>query len=370
MPKRLVAASAVLALVCLPARAAEPAPPAAAIDLPGTEQIDGLLRRAVSEKHVTAALAGVWRGEREFLTAAGTSMTGVPATPDMHFRIGAVSITTLTTLLVQLADEGVVGLDDPLGKWFPKYPEAGRVTLRMLADSSAGYADYVTDDAFVDAFHDDVFADWSDDELIRIAMKRGMVFAPGTGFQYAHTNYILLGKALEAATGRPLAALAEARVLGPLGLAETSIWTTPALAEPVLHAFTSERGIFEESTFWNPSWTSFTGFLNSDLSDLGRLFRALASGKLISQEGYSALIAPTNVGRGGNTHARYYGMGIAVIEPWIMQNFSFGGYGGTVGYLPSEDLTLAVVATLGPAADPDADPSRPIFEKIRAALGR
>jgi hypothetical protein len=53
-----------------------------------------------------------------------------------------------------------------------------------------------------------------------------------------------------------------------------------------------------------------------------------------------------------------------------MQFFSFGGYGGTVGYLPTEDLTVTVVTTLGPRSSPDLNPSTPIFAEIRAALGR
>jgi D-alanyl-D-alanine carboxypeptidase len=366
-----IAAFATLAPAAVQDPAAVPPAAAATVPLPAAAEIEAAVARLQRERGVTALLVGVWHGEEEILaTAAGTSMTGVPASPDMHFRIGAMAISSLTNILLQLVDEGVVSLDDPLGKWFPHYPEADEVTLRMLAGSSAGYADYVTDEDFVAAFVADVFADWTAEELVRIGLDRGMVFPPGTGFQYAHTNYILLAEALVAATGTPLEELVEARIIGPLGLGETSYWTTPALDEPVLHAFTTERGIFEDSTFWNPSWTSATGFLNADLRDLGRLTRALANGEMISQESYQELLAPTNVGKGGNTAERYYGLGIAKVEPWLMQFFSFGGYGGTVGYLPTEDLTVTVVTTLGPTSSLDENPSTPIFAEIRAALGR
>ena len=81
--------------------------------------------------------------------AWGERMTGVPATPDMHFRNGAVAIAYLGTLLLQLRDQGALALDDPLATWFPDYPAADRVTLTMLISGTSGYADYVTDDGFL-----------------------------------------------------------------------------------------------------------------------------------------------------------------------------------------------------------------------------
>ena len=81
---------------------------------------------------------------REVVTEAlGESMTGVPATTDMHFRNGAVAFTYMATLVLQLVDQGVVRLDDPLATWLPELPDADRVTLRMLVNMTAGYPDYV-----------------------------------------------------------------------------------------------------------------------------------------------------------------------------------------------------------------------------------
>lgn len=70
-------------------------------------------------------------------------MTGVPATEDMHFRNGAVAISYMSTLLLQLVDQKVVRLDDKLFNWLPELLDAERVTLRMLANMTAGYPDYI-----------------------------------------------------------------------------------------------------------------------------------------------------------------------------------------------------------------------------------
>jgi len=96
----------------------------------------------------------------------GESMTGVPATVDMHFRNGAVAISYLGTVLLQLADEGKAGLDDTIDEWLPKALASDKVTLRMLANCTSGYADYVTMKSFIDAVYKDPFRSWTTEEQL------------------------------------------------------------------------------------------------------------------------------------------------------------------------------------------------------------
>lgn len=343
---------------------------------PGRRPIDPAalhheLVRLKEEHGVTSLLFGLWVGDRAILVdALGTSMTGVPATPEMHFRIGAVSVASLTTVLLQLVEQGVVSLDDPLSKWFPQYPQAEQVTLRMLGDSSSGYRDYEQNETFRKEFYEDVFFDWPTERLIELGMEGGPLYEPGTSWSYAHTNFVLLGKVLAAATGKTVQQLVTENIIERLGLEETRYVTTAELPAPVLHAFTPERGVFEDSTFWSPSWTSYTGGLNADLHDLGRLIRALGSGELVSRKSYRAFTAPTNVGHAGQTRDRYYGLGIEIARPWIVQSFSFGGYSGRAGYLPRKRLTMAVMTTLGEHTDLDTSPADAIFEALRQRITR
>ena len=80
---------------------------------PDAEEVAAATKRAMEKYHLKAVLARVTRGTEVLATLAmGESMTGVPATADMHFRNGAVAISYMGTLLLQLVDEGKVGLDD------------------------------------------------------------------------------------------------------------------------------------------------------------------------------------------------------------------------------------------------------------------
>ena len=121
---------------------------------PGRAQAAGvvaLARHAMTTNNLKAVILRVMIDGRELVTEAmGESMTGVPATKDMHFRNGAVAISYISTVLLQLVDQGKVRLDDKLSKWSPGLPNSDRVSLRMLANMTAGYSDYVADEGFIE----------------------------------------------------------------------------------------------------------------------------------------------------------------------------------------------------------------------------
>ncbi|HUQ64280.1 MAG TPA: serine hydrolase domain-containing protein, partial [Acidimicrobiales bacterium] len=227
-------------------------------------------------RHLRAVIVKVTVDGKEIITEAyGESMAGVPATTDMHFRNGAVAISYVSTLLLQLVDEKKVSLDDKISKWVPEIPHSDEVTLGQLAQMTSGYVDFVLGSTDAPTLlYTNPFRQWTPEEILPTVTSKPLYYAPGTNWNYAHTNYLILGLALEKITGKPVADLMQEKVLGPLGLKNTSgNSSTPAIPEPALHAFTSERKSFlgipagtrfyEESTFWNPSWTITHGAIQT-----------------------------------------------------------------------------------------------------------
>ncbi|HNM96121.1 MAG TPA: serine hydrolase domain-containing protein [Mycobacterium sp.] len=342
------------------------APPAAASAR--ADAVLKIVRDTMAAAHLKAVLVRVTVGGEEVLTRAlGESMTGVPASTMMHFRNGAVAISYVATLLLRLVDQNKVGLDDKLAKWLPDVPNADRVTLGQLAQMTSGYPDYVLGNAeFEAAFLADPFRQWTPQQLLSYAVNKPLLYPPGTNWNYAHTNYVLLGLALEKATGRDMPSLLRDEVLDPLGLSGTTNSFTPAIPEPVLHAFSSERrpalgippgtSFYEDSTFWNPSWTITHGAVQTTtIHDLEATAAGLGSGRLLSRESYQRMVSPELRGRtraqpgcptcGPQTDFYTYGLGVVLSGDWLLQNPMFGGYAAIEAYLPAEKVAIAVAVT-------------------------
>ncbi|MGV6826748.1 MAG: serine hydrolase domain-containing protein [bacterium] len=335
------------------------------------------------ERHgLNSTLVRITIGRKEVLTAAlGESQPGVPATTSMHFHNGAVAISYLSTLLLQLADRGEIDLDEPIATWLPDFPAADKVTPRMLASSSSGYPDYVPNESFETAQYNDPFRQWTPAELLEFGFSEPLWYEPGTNWNYAHTNFVALGLLLEAVTGKPVDKLIRNRILDPLEMNNTASFDSPHIPQPVLHSYTTEREVLEDSTYWNPSWQLARGaIMTTNICDLARSAKAIGKGKLISKEAYQELIAPDLVGVSGPTETcpasvcrpnsanAYYGLGIIVLNGWILQNPAFGGFSGVQAYYPDQKIAVAIAATGGPESDPGANYANLIFADLAPIL--
>ncbi len=348
------------------------APVSASADPAEAAAVLEVVRDGMRTGHLRSTIVRVTRDGQEVVTAAfGESMTGVPATVDMHFRNGAVAISYVATALLQLVDDGTVSLDDRLSTWLPDFPHADGVTLGQLAQMTSGYQDYVQQPEFLDALQAAPFRQWDPEQLLAYVTSKPLFYPPGTNWNYSHTNYVILGLALEKITGEPMETLLQDKVLGPLGLDDTAAPGTAAIPEPVLHAFTSERreyldipsatAFYEESTFWNPSWTITRGAVQTtDIQDMTATAVAVGEGTLLSAESHAAQVSTALRGFGTaldgcatcfpQSDGYSYGIGVVTTGNWTLQNPMFSGAAAAEGYLASEKLAVAVAVTFAPEA--------------------
>jgi CubicO group peptidase (beta-lactamase class C family) len=313
-----------------------------------------ITRELMAEKGLRAAILNVRVGRRTIVSKGiGSSLAGVKANPKMKFRSGSIAIPLLVNLMLQLRDQGRLSLDDRLSKWYPGYPNADRVTLRMLASTTTGYPDYAQENpVFIEALLDDVFRQWTDNELLAYAFAQPLICEPVTCFHYAHTNFVLLGNVLSKITGRTVKRLLRDRVIDPLGLKHTRSSKLPAIPSPYLHAYSSGRGPYEDSTFWSPSWGIGEGvMMTSTVGDVVKEARALASGRLLSKR--TARLQSRNYAAGlpGQLPPGWgYGLGMLLANGWRFQNPFVNGFDGLMAHLPPRGITIAAVLTDGEAA--------------------
>lgn len=310
-------------------------------------------------------------GEMVTTLALGEAMPGVSVGIDDHFRNGGVALTYVAALALQLADEGRIDLDAPIARWIPDLPGAEQASLRMLLNMTAGYPDHVAqEDQFIVPFYANPFRQWTSEDMIAISLGADRTFAPGDNWDYSHAGYVIAGRVLEQATGISLAQLMDDYIITPLGLTGTEGFDTPQVPPPVVHSYTGERGIWEDATFWNPSWTLPEGAVQTTtIADMAASFDAITGHDgFLSPQARAAMVGQSLVGFGTPlagcptcrtlTYQSGYGLGVVLQRDWVFQTPSFAGFSSSVATLPdgfsaAGRITIAVSGTFRQAAHSD-----------------
>ncbi len=364
-----------------------PSAQAQEVDLRSLEEIRSIASAQFEKHHLNSLLLQVRIDGKDVTSLAlGEAMTGVPAKIDGRFRNGAVALTYIAALALRLAEEGIVDLDMPISRWLPDLPASGKATIRMLANMTAGYPDHVAnDEKFVKPFIEDPFKTWKPQDLIAVSLSQARRFAPGENWDYSHSGYVILGQVLEAATGKPMHRLMDEYILTPLKLGGTFGFDNATIPEPAIHAFTAERGVWEDATYWNPSWTLPAGAIQvTTIDDMARSFDTIVgSAGFLSAQSLKQMIEPRLVGFGAPlegcptchslTKRFNYGLGAMLRGDWVFQTPLFGGYASAVGTLPQEHskigrITIAVAVTFTSASVADWSGRAPNLADATVAL--
>ena len=341
----------------------------ARVGSPEGDKVVAIIEQKMKEQDLTGAVYGVWRGDEVIAVgAAGGSPIGVPATPDMKVRIGQPMEPMLSTVLLQLDGEGILKQDEPIAKYLPDFPRADQITPKMLADSTSGISDYVTNPNFLTQFYANPIKGFTSAELLTLANERPPLFEPGKNFAYAHSDLVVLGDVMEKATGKPLGDLLQERILDPLKMSDSKVMLTPQIDAPFLHGYTNERKVFEDSSFWNPTAFLHSGNMNTTVADVATWIRALTDGQLLSEEQHQAMMAPSTAGIGPLTKDKFFAYGVAHVGDWIFMNPAYGGYHGVV-YFDTVTKTLVIAyVSLGPTSNADTDNALPLGKEIATML--
>jgi CubicO group peptidase (beta-lactamase class C family) len=336
-------------------------------------KLDRMVRESKQSNFLRAVVARVdVDGKRLLRRGYGESQTGVPATPEMNFRIGSMTIPVLTSVVYQLRDEGKLKLTQPISTWLPSIPRASQVSIRMLMNNTSGYLDWIQgNDDFINALYADPFRIWSDSELLATALARGYACDPGTCFHYAHTNFLILARVVREIAPGSLVSQLRKRVLDPTGVKVAFSRLAP-IPDPVLSAFTPERGFFEDSTNWSPSWGLGNGMLaTTSIDNVTRLARGTLSGRTLSPSSRRDLVKRYGPNLGPPTESLYYAQGLIMANGWRRQNPFFNGYMGNVAWFPARRISISLVATRGlgaPVLDGSKNFTDDILEAIAAYL--
>ncbi|WP_210585269.1 serine hydrolase [Streptomyces sp. GESEQ-35] len=249
---------------------------------------------AVMETGTVGALARSTgpRGHRSATAGDLDTATGEAVRPGDRFRIASASKTFVATVVLQLAGEGRLSLDDTVEDWLPGVVagngnDGGRITVRQLLQHTSGLFNYTADLpvlATVDGFEAGRYTTWTDEQLVAIAMRHKPDFEPGTKWSYSNTGYILAGMIIKKATGHSWQQEVTRRIIEPLHLRSTSAPTTETrIRGRHLHGYSDfgDSGATIDVTEFNPTAAGAAGAMISTTADLTRFYQALLGGHLL-----------------------------------------------------------------------------------------
>lgn len=312
-------------------------------------------------------------GHGDWTATFGTAELGasVPMSLDDAFRIGSNTKTMTSTVILQLVEEGLLSLDDPISDFRPDVPGGEGITIAQLSEMRSGLYSYSFDPGFNATLDQDPQKAWTPDELLAIAFAHPVNFAPGAQYDYSNTNIVLLGLVIEELTGMSASDAFQERIFEPLGMSHTLLPMPSDSSIPSPHAQGYQFGTNTDTidsyavpaaqlpgaldgtllpidqTDANPSWAWTAGGAISTPDDLAVYVKALVGGGLLDVDTQKLRLESVQPTVAGQPDGVGYGLGIAQFAPGILgHDGQLPGYSSFMVYNANTQDTIIVAANL------------------------
>ena len=305
---------------------------------------------------ISTEQCGLWAG------ASGESTESQPMLPSHVLRMGSVTKTFVASVVLELYQEQKLGLDDALADHWSGFPGGDTITLRQLLNHTSGIFNYTEDEDFFTAVLAEPEKVWTPDELVALAATNPPYFAPGAGWHYSNTNYVLLGLVVESVTGAPVATEIRARFLDTLPLAATSFDGEEPIVGELAHGYASNGD--DVSTQFDPSIAWAAGAMVASAGDLATWAQKLYGGSVLEPASLEAMVTGVDTDQPGLA----YGLGAFVLDPSAALDVAYGhggdifGYHTHMFYLPNQKVAFAAIVN-----DDGASPN-PISVNVLEAI--
>jgi len=343
--------------------------------------LQGLVEATAKKLLLPGAMVLLRTSQGDFAFGYGATELGgtIPPRADTHFRAGSNTKTMMAVVILQLAQEGKIGLDDPVSKYIPRVPNGDEITISQLLKMRSGLYNYTDAPELSVSLDQDPTKAWTPEELLAIAFKRPPLFAPGTEYDYCNTNYTLLGLIAEKLEGAPLAKVFQDRLFEPLGMTHTLLPANASntIPEPYSHGYlygsssyalvdtpypadlqaAAKAGTLKpnDDTGQNPSYASAAGGVISTADNLATWMRALVGGKVLNADYQRQWFDSLQPQDPTKPLGQKYGYGISQITFGPNSVYFHGGempgYNSFMGYDPVNDVTLVIWTNLTVSLD-------------------
>jgi len=319
--------------------------------------IDAFVAKEMRREHVPGLALGIYSRGR-ILLAKGYGMAnvelGVPVKPETVFQSGSVGKQFVSAVIMMLAEEGRVSLDDSITKYFPGAPAAWQpILVKNLLSHTSGLSEYETPERTKRGGPFDMRMDYTEDELLKKAEALPIENAPGEKWNYRNTNYMLLGILIHRVTGIPYAEFLQQRIFGPLGMTSTRLISEADIIPNRAAGYELHGTELKNQEWVSPTFNSTAdGTLYFDIPDLAKWDAALYGTRLLKQSSLDRMWTPYPL-NDGQPNPDGYGFG------WEIRTFqghkliehggAWQGFTCAISRYPDDALTVVVLTNLDAA---------------------
>ncbi|HSW31298.1 MAG TPA: serine hydrolase domain-containing protein [Longimicrobiales bacterium] len=348
---RFIRRFALVALLAVAAASCGKEPTAPVVEPPPTLTPEAELANRLQQGWATltpglrgVSVAVLTRDDKLYTATVGASApwANSPALSATHrFRVASVSKSLMAALILKLAEEGRLDLDDKVTEHWPDcpVPNAGSITLRQLLSHTAGVFDHLNANVFWDDPANTSTKVWTLEEILGFAARNGPLFAPGTSYAYSNTGICVLGGVVERILGTSYGTAVAQRLAGPMGLTST-LYDDFSTADAKIPNLAESAAAYS----YHATAACAAGAMVSSPTDMVRFGRQVYGGRFLS----ASSTAEMTVNRGKALGGQDYGLGTRL---WTRYGTSYHGHTGSLMdyrtilmYVPSGDLTIAMAA--------------------------
>ncbi len=309
------------------------------------QQLDQYVQAAYKVKDFNGAVLVMQKGKAVYKKAFGPADRewNVSNTVETKFRIGSVTKQFTAACILQLAEQGKLGLDDQLSKYIPDYPKGDSITIHMLLNHTSGIKNY-TD---IPDFFPKAALPLSHDSMIAMFKNKPLDFSPGTKWNYSNSGYFLLGVIVEKASGKNFSNYLLEQVINRAGLKNTAMDNLDSvLAFRAKGYGKNSQGVWQHALYISMEGPYSAGAMVSTVDDLYTWIKALTNNKII---------AATSVKKMTTPYKDNYGYGLLIdslkTHSRIWHNGGIPGFSSHLAYYPADEVTVVVISNNGSNSD-------------------
>ncbi len=299
------------------------------------DEVDRYIETQMRSLHIPGISLAVVRDGR-VIKAKGYGFANVelqsPATKATVYEIGSITKQFTAAAVMMLVEEGKIGLDEKITKYFADAPATwNEITVRHLLSHTSGIQNHVAVPGYMGIFKTNILGETTptSGELLKEFFKLPQEFQPGETWAYDNGGYILLGLIIERAGGKPYFQFLDERIFKPLGMTATRSTGTKPIVPNRAAGYEWVNGKFENRPVLLPAIAFSAGSILSTVEDMAKMDAALYTEKLLKKSSLAQIWTPAKT-NDGTLASIDYGFG------WFVGSFHNRRFvqhtGGTPGF--------------------------------------